>query len=131
MRLRSSLAANAISRAADPVKARIVWSDPQPTIGARTRLYTSNSIPPVTSTAPWESKAVPLVLVSVVLRDQSECPGSHHDTDRRVDEEDPSPARPLRDHTAEEDAGRGGYAADGSPEPRVPCCGPCLRESWS
>ena len=40
----------------------MVWSDPQPAIGARTRLYTSNSMPPVTSTAPCESKAVPLIL---------------------------------------------------------------------
>ena len=37
-RLRSSLSANANIKMADPVKVTMVWADPQPATGARTRL---------------------------------------------------------------------------------------------
>src|ERR687887_221175 len=60
--LRSSLSANATIKTAAPPKVRIVWLDPQPTVGARTRLYTSSSMLPVTNTAPCESKAARSVL---------------------------------------------------------------------
>jgi hypothetical protein len=60
LRLRNSLTANAVSRTPDPARVRAVCHDPQPATGARTRLYTSSSMPPVTSTAPWESKVAAL-----------------------------------------------------------------------
>ena len=74
--LRSSFSTNAVIKAAEPIKAPMVWMDPQPTTGARTRLNTSNNMPPLTSTAPWVSKSAPPLLAPRSLTTRARVPAA-------------------------------------------------------
>jgi hypothetical protein len=58
-RTRNSITANAASTAADPTSPPIVCSEPQPTPGAETTVYTSPSIPIASVTAPHTSWPLP------------------------------------------------------------------------
>src|SRR2546429_3550398 len=88
-----------MSRIADPLKVRMVWSDPQPAIGARTRLYTSSSMPPVTSTAPCESNAVPLVMAARSLASRATAPAATMTQTGGLQQKIHRQAGPLEDTT--------------------------------
>jgi len=66
------------------------------------------------------SERVEMVVIEVgfALPEEAWRQNEHQDADRHVDEEDPRPAERAHEHPAEEDAGRGTAARNGSPDPQ-------------